>query len=255
MMGDVTPADLELPAIDLGALDPEGRAPSSALPKPNFSTAVAGWDKPILEDQSESQDLPVPSSQQESAEPSSDAATALTRSDTPDFSEPVISNEPPARIRDRAFVAESAPSPAPSDDIGLGNVNITAEDEVDFDLEAGTLVFRGNAAMENDRFKLKSDRIEVGMQQNGESGEALRTAVGVGNVVIEMVVTGAPSGYVGYCERAVYNPEDGSITLLGWPEIIGNGGRQVAATPETKVILFSDGRLKTYGRNKTYLTN
>jgi lipopolysaccharide transport protein LptA len=254
MLGDASPADLELPELDLTHLN----AAASLLGVTDFADGISKmsqWQQktpepepaPDLEEvEAKTEDLP-PVAPKEAPASTPDS---LAKSETL-FAETPFDSEPPARLRDRDQIHASQGAAATT---GLGNVNITAEDEVDFDLEAGTLVFHGNAAMDGERFKLKSDRIEVGMQKE-EDQEGMRTAVAVGNVTIQMVVSGAPSGYTGYCERATYNPEDGSIVLTGWPEIIGNGGRQVAATPETKVILYSDGRLKTFGRNKTYLSD
>jgi lipopolysaccharide transport protein LptA len=245
MLGDTSPADLELPDLDLNSFSPVASLTKTNLP--GDSSTLSQWQR----ETPEPSPAPAPNKVDEAdMKPIAPDETAPPAMDSLAKIEGPVSSEPPARLRDRD--QQYAAQKGSSDTMGLGNVNITAEDEVDFDLEAGTLVFQGNAAMEGERFKLKSDRIEVGMQKDQEG---MRTAVGVGNVTIEMTVVGVPEGYIGYCERATYNPEDGSIVLTGWPEIIGNGGRQVAATPETKVILYRDGRLKTYGRNKTYLSD
>jgi lipopolysaccharide transport protein LptA len=246
MLGDSSPANLELPEIDFSHLDSAAALPDST--ESGERSPISNWQN----DPQEPALTPTPKSDEDQpksighdASPSpSPAPDSLAKTETS------LSSEPPARLRERD--QQRASQQGASGPASLGNVNITAEDEVDFDLAAGTMVFRGNAAMEGERFNLKSDRIEVGMQNDQEG---MQSAVAVGNVTIQMVVNGAPEGYTGYCERAIYNPDDGSITLTGWPEIIGNGGRQVAATPDTKVILYGDGRLKTYGRNKTYLSD
>ena len=77
----------------------------------------------------------------------------------------------------------------------------------------------------------------------------------IGNVVIEMRENGQPTGYSGLASHAVYHPEEGKITLSGWPKIRQQYKEHVAVTRDTKMVLYTDGRVKTMGRNRTVIRN
>ncbi len=158
---------------------------------------------------------------------------------------------------------ESAPDPAPEEKpeppaktasdspIGaLGEVNILSDKEMEFDLENGTLVFMGNARMEGKTFDMRSNRIVVNLF---EEREGIEQVVATGDVRIKIPAAGNRKACDAKCETATYDPRDGSLVLTGWPEVTSMGGRQVATTASTKVVLSGDGRMKIHGRNKTII--
>ena len=112
--------------------------------------------------------------------------------------------------------------------------------------------FIGNVQVKSPRFNLRADKFIV-LLKTDNSGMAFGEAIG--NVVIEMRENGRPTGYSGLASNAVYHPEDGKITLSGWPKILQKYKEHIAVTRDTKMILYTDGRVKTLGRNRTVIRN
>ena len=77
----------------------------------------------------------------------------------------------------------------------------------------------------------------------------------VGNVVIRMLEDRRPTGHVGTSRKAIYRPDEGQVTLSGWPRIRQDAKELVAVTADTKMLLYTNGRVKTQGRARTILRN
>lgn len=162
---------------------------------------------------------------------------------TPPVIAPVI-GEPDAVTMVHNDIPPSSVNP------GLDEMVISATNQTDFDLNDSEMVFSGNVQVQSPRFNLRSDKFIVHLKKDNSGmsfGEAL------GNVVIDMRENGRPSGYSGLASKAIYDPNEGKITLSGWPKIRQQFKEHVAVTEDTKMILYTDGRVQTLGRNRTII--
>lgn len=158
---------------------------------------------------------------------------------------------PPIIIGDTDAL-EAVINRAPASDIspGLDEMVISSTSQTDFDLNDAEMVFSGNVQVKSPRFNLRADKFIVHLKadQSGMShGEA------IGDVVIELREDGQPTGYTGLADNALYHPGEGKITLSGWPKIRQQFKEHVAVTRDTKMVLYTDGRVKTLGRNRTLI--
>ena len=62
-----------------------------------------------------------------------------------------------------------------------------------------------------------------------------------------------PVRSTGQAERAIYEAKDGSVTLLGWPQVTQGLNTHIAIEPGVKMVLYRDGRMKTYGSTRTLI--
>ena len=62
-----------------------------------------------------------------------------------------------------------------------------------------------------------------------------------------------PVRSTGRSERAIYDAKDGSVTLLGWPQVTQGQNTHIAIEPGVKMVLYRDGRMKTYGSTRTLI--
>jgi len=121
------------------------------------------------------------------------------------------------------------------------------------------------------QFTLTTDRLAVKLNKE-EDGGGLDEAQADGNVLIvhvnqpkssESQATATPGAQpqpqpqpvtsTGKAERAVYEAKDGSITLTGWPQVTQGVNTHIATAPGTKMILYRDGRMQTYGSTRTLI--
>lgn len=162
---------------------------------------------------------------------------------------PRSNDSTPAPAPTVSVAASAAPpaSRAPSGAARLDEISITADNEAEFDLDTGSLVFIGNAVMNSPEFRLAGDRITVGVT---DAGDGIKGASAVGSVTVSVPSKGNRQGVSAKSAKADFNPADGSFTLTGWPEITSEGRREVAATAETKMILFTNGQIETVGETK-----
>jgi hypothetical protein len=72
-------------------------------------------------------------------------------------------------------------------------------------------------------------------------------------VVVRMVENGRETGSSGLAKTAVYNPATGEIILKGWPQLRMGNKAHVASSATTEMSLYTDGRMKTSGRNQTMI--
>jgi lipopolysaccharide transport protein LptA len=141
---------------------------------------------------------------------------------------------------------------APTSDInpGLDEMVISSTNQTDFDLNDSEMTFSGNVQVKSPRFNLRADKFIVHLKGD-RSGMSFGEAIG--DVVIDLREAGQPTGYTGLADNAIYDPGEGKITLSGWPKIRQQFKEHVAITRDTQMVLYTDGRVKTLGRNRTLI--
>ncbi|MEZ5299438.1 MAG: LptA/OstA family protein [Verrucomicrobiales bacterium] len=154
---------------------------------------------------------------------------------------------PPESAPQTASASKPMPDPL-SDDLPKEEMNITANSQTDFDLNTKTVVFTGDVEVSTDRFRMTTEKLVVHMR---DDQQGMEYAEAFGDVRIQMNADGATPGYRGTSKEATYRPDSGLLTLTGWPEITQAGKKHIATTAETKMMLYTDGRMKTSGRNRT----
>ncbi len=173
-----------------------------------------------------------------------------------------------------------------------GPTEITATQEAQFDTKTRSGVFVGDVKVVDPQFTMTADRLTVHLNRDEEGG-GLREALAEGHVVIVHInqpkapdpttqpASGAtpgatpgqstasvrpgatPSGSpaqsqqpttsIGKGDKALYEAKDGSVTLTGWPTVTQGGNTHIATSPATKMILFRDGKMQTYGSTRTLI--
>lgn len=136
-----------------------------------------------------------------------------------------------------------------------GNANdliISAIKQTEFDVDSSRMEFSGDVQIKSPNFAMRCDHFIVHLKTDGSG---ISYGEGIGNVFIRMRNEGKPSGHEGFAHRAIYRPGEGKLTLSGWPKIREQHKEHVAATEETKMVLYTDGRVKTLGRNRTIISN
>jgi LptA/(LptD N-terminal domain) LPS transport protein len=155
-----------------------------------------------------------------------------------------------------------------SKDAPKGPTEITATQEAQFDMGSRTGVFLGSVKVVDPQFTMTADKLTVHLNKQ-EDGGGLEQAEADGNVYIVHLnppkpadngpATGAPPApqqpirSTGKGEHAVYQAKDGSVTLLGWPQVTQGVNTHIAMDPNVKMIIYRDGRLKTYGSTRTVI--
>lgn len=162
-----------------------------------------------------------------------------------------------------------------------GPTEITAKDEAQFDMHSRIGVFLGNVKVVDPQFTMTADKLTVHLNKQ-EDGGGLQEAEAEGNVFIVHLnppkaqdgstpqansgqqtskpatatigqAAQQPVRSTGKAEKAIYQAKDGSVTLLGWPEVTQGDDTQVATDPDVKMILYRDGRMTTYGSTRTVI--
>jgi lipopolysaccharide transport protein LptA len=166
-----------------------------------------------------------------------------------------VLSEPQAENPEQAPPTEAVDEPLADDfklPSGAGKLDITANQQTDFDLTDRRVVFSGSVRVKNERFELTSQRLVVYLKPGSQG---LDFAEAQGGVVVKLLPRQPrEEGAVAFAETAIYRPKTGDITLRGWPKIQQKHKAHVASTATTEMILSTDGRLRTSGRNTTILT-
>jgi lipopolysaccharide export system protein LptA len=171
-----------------------------------------------------------------------------------------------------------------------GPTEITSQ-ETQFDGQSRTGVFIGTVKVIDPDFTMTTDRLTVHMAKQ-EDGGGLSSAEADGNVIIvhanesknakggtdaSAAATPAPSPTravnsaladppgpspsptpplvlsTGRAQKALYDAKDESVTLIGWPQITQGVNTHISTEEGTRMILYRDGRLKTYGGSRTII--
>ena len=155
-----------------------------------------------------------------------------------------------------------------------GPTEITAHEQAQFDAQSRSAVFTGNVKVVDPQFTMTADKLTVHLNRDDEGG-GLQTAEAEGHVIIVHLnepkpaagTTPVPGGSpappagppvppvrsTGKAERAIYEAKDGSVTLLGWPEVTQGLNSHIAIEPGVKMVIYRDGRMKTYGSTRTII--
>jgi lipopolysaccharide transport protein LptA len=137
-----------------------------------------------------------------------------------------------------------------------GPTEITARDDAQFDVQSRTAIFNGSVKVVDPQFTMTSDKLTVRLNREEEGG-GLSDAEAQGNVYIVHLNQGnpgeQPTRSTGKSERALYDAKSGAITLLGWPQITQGVNTHIATEPGVKMLLYRDGRMKTYGSSRTVI--
>jgi lipopolysaccharide export system protein LptA len=171
-----------------------------------------------------------------------------------------------------------------------GPTEITSQ-ETQFDGQSRTGVFIGNVKVIDPDFTMTTDRLTVHMAKQEEGG-GLSSAEADGNVIIvhaneaKNAKGGADAGAsatpspsptpakasvfadppgpspsptpppvlsTGRARKAIYDAKDESVTLIGWPQITQGINTHISTEEGTRMILYRDGRLKTFGGSRTII--
>jgi lipopolysaccharide export system protein LptA len=186
--------------------------------------------------------------------------------------------------RSSATAKKPSPSPTAKDDkkpptdlLGGGTqakgpTEITAKDDVQFDVQTRTAVFSGGVKVVDPQFTMTSDKLFVTMNRQ-EDGGGMKEARAEGNVIIvhanqaktdakpgatptpepQPTATPAMVYSTARAQRAIYNAKDESLTLLGWPQITEGINTHISTDEGTRMILYRDGHMKTIGGSRTIL--
>jgi lipopolysaccharide export system protein LptA len=57
----------------------------------------------------------------------------------------------------------------------------------------------------------------------------------------------------GRAQTALYNAKQDAVTLLGWPQVTQGVNTHIATEESTRMILYRDGRLQTFGPSRTVI--
>jgi lipopolysaccharide export system protein LptA len=171
-----------------------------------------------------------------------------------------------------------------------GPTEITSQ-ETQFDGQSRTGVFIGSVKVIDPDFTMTTDRLTVHMAKQEEGG-GLSSAEADGNVIIvhaneaKNAKSGADAGAsatpspsptpakasvfadppgpspsptpppvlsTGRAQKAIYDAKDESVTLIGWPQITQGVNTHISTEEGTRMILYRDGRLKTFGGSRTII--
>ena len=171
-----------------------------------------------------------------------------------------------------------------------GPTEITSQ-ETQFDGQSRTGVFIGSVKVIDPDFTMTTDKLTVHMAKQ-EDGGGLSSAEADGNVIIvhandaKNAKSGSEAGgtpaatpsptpatssvfadppaptpsptpppvlSTGRAQKALYDAKDESVTLIGWPQITQGVNTHISTEEGTRMILYRDGRLKTYGGSRTII--
>ncbi len=166
------------------------------------------------------------------------------------------------------------------DNESKGPTEITAKDAAQFDVGGRTAVFTGMVKVIDPQFTMTADKLTVHLNRE-EDGGGLDNAEAEGHVLIvhlnqprpappgpagspatgasaaaapnPAATPGPPVRSTGKGERALYEAKDGSVTLLGWPEVTQGLNTHISMEAGVKMVIYRDGRMKTYGSTRTVI--
>jgi hypothetical protein len=57
----------------------------------------------------------------------------------------------------------------------------------------------------------------------------------------------------GRAQKALYNAKQDAVTLIGWPQVTQGMNTHISTEEGTRMILYRDGRLQTFGPSRTVI--
>ena len=131
-----------------------------------------------------------------------------------------------------------------------GKIDIQSDRQADYDQENNKVIYTGKVELNSAAVRLRADRLEVFLKEGGGGMERVEAS---GNVVMRTRDTANAPGQMASAGRAGYSLKTGEITLSDWPKIQETSKSHISTDPSTKMYLFTDGRLRTDGPNRTIL--
>ena len=178
------------------------------------------------------------------------------------------------------------------DSSNKGPTEITATEEVQFDGSSRMGVFVGKVKVIDPQFTMTTDKLTVWMNKQ-EDGGGIRDAEADGNVIIvhanpqknngqaeagasprtspvantaifpQATPSASPGASpsaspqvvldTGRAQKALYNAKTDAVTLIGWPQVTQGVNTHIATEETTRMILYRDGRLQTFGPSRTVI--
>ena len=175
-----------------------------------------------------------------------------------------------------------------NDSSNKGPTEITAKDEVQFDASSRMAIFSGSVKVIDPQFTMTADKLTVWMNKQ-EDGGGIRDADAEGNVIIvhanpqkntaqgepgaspqtspvantaifpQAAASASPGASpvvvldTGRAQKALYNAKQDAVTLIGWPQVTQGINTHIATEESTRMILYRDGRLQTFGPSRTVI--
>ena len=62
-----------------------------------------------------------------------------------------------------------------------------------------------------------------------------------------------PTLDTGRAQKALYNAKQDAVTLIGWPQVTQGVNTHIATEEGTRMVLYRDGRLQTFGPSRTVI--
>jgi lipopolysaccharide transport protein LptA len=131
-----------------------------------------------------------------------------------------------------------------------GKIDVQSDRQADYDQANNKVIFTGKVELNSAAMRLRAERVEVFMKKGGGGMERVEAT---GNVLMRTQDTANGPGQMASAGRASYNLKTGEITLSDWPKIQETGKAHISTDPSTKMYMFTDGRLRTDGPNRTII--
>ena len=173
--------------------------------------------------------------------PAAAAKAAATLADLPLESTSDLTSPLPEKLPDH-LPAFEAPA--------TGKIDVQSDRQADYDQANHKVIFTGKVELNSAAIRLRAERVEVFMKKEGGGMERVEAS---GHVLMRTQDTAAGPGQMASAGRATYNLKTGEITLADWPKIQETSKSHISTDPSTKMVLFTDGRLRTDGPNRTII--
>lgn len=131
-----------------------------------------------------------------------------------------------------------------------GKIDVQSDRQADYDQANNKVIFTGKVELNSAAIRLRAERVEVFMKKGGGGMERVEAS---GNVLMRTQDTASGPGQMASAGRALYNLKTGEITLSDWPKIQETGKSHISTAASTKMYMFTDGRLRTDGPNRTLI--
>ncbi len=260
------PSALALPvSLALASAPPETAPESNLLDEPSVassppiaaapeSDAASIFREPAQPPDSAAPESPSPSassdedlSERERAfiRSLSEAVGSVTASSSPSATP---ETPPPTLI---SAPAEKLPDQLPSFEApATGKIDIQSDRQADHDEANHKVIYTGTVELNSAALRLRAERVEVFMKKTGSGIERVEAS---GNVLLRTQDTSQGPGQMASAGRATYHLQSGEIALADWPKIQETTKSHLATASSTKMVLFTDGRHRTDGPNRTIL--
>ena len=175
--------------------------------------------------------------------------------------QPATSSTPSPAAKSKKEEKKEKPTPDKTNPL-LGvkgaptNGPVTTEiyaDDAFFDSNKNVGIFSGHVKVADPRFTLQSEKLTVYITKGENQG--LEKAIAEGNVAVVRDRPdpngGAPTRAVGRSDQATYVASTGNVELRGTPRVQEGVNTHIATSPETVMVVNSNGQLTTHGPSRT----